>query len=56
MHHAYLQVVATFLPEVAFPYYQAKVKLMVPGMQDVLWTLQVCFQPPYVITLYDVLR
>ncbi len=37
-----MQITVSFLPEVAFPYYSAKVGLMVPGMQEVGWTMQVC--------------
>ncbi len=37
-----MQIAVSFLPEVAFPYYAAKVQLMVPGMQEVGWTMQVC--------------
>lgn len=36
------QVTVTFSPEVAFPYYKATTRLMVPGMQDICWGLQVC--------------
>ncbi|DBA95272.1 TPA: Cilia- and flagella-associated protein 74 [Trebouxia sp. C0006] len=34
------KIAVSFLPEVAFPYYAAKVQLMVPGMQEVGWTMQ----------------
>ncbi|DBA92223.1 hypothetical protein WJX77_001787 [Trebouxia sp. C0004] len=34
------KIIVSFLPEVAFPYYAAKVQLTVPGMQEVCWTMQ----------------
>ena len=37
-----MQITVTFLPEVGFPYYAAKAQLVVPGMQELCWTMQVC--------------
>ena len=36
-----LQIAVTFSPEQAFPYYQARLHLAVPGMQDICWDIQV---------------
>lgn len=41
------QIAVTFSPEQAFPYYQARLHLTVPGMQEICWDIQVPTAMPW---------